>query len=50
MVTTVLEELIRQYLKQEHAERATVHLEETLELSEWATFFSVLSGAGVQRV
>lgn len=34
MVTTVLDTLIKQYLSEEHSERAKTHLEETRELSE----------------
>lgn len=34
MVTTVLDTLIKQYLRQEYAERTETHLEETRELSE----------------
>lgn len=35
MVTTVLDTLIKQHLREEHAERTKTHLEETRELSEY---------------
>ena len=33
-MTSVLDELIQQYLREEHSERQKIHLEETRELSE----------------